>query len=85
MSLDDKVNDVIKQIQNDEDMYVTMDGRALKRSEKLRSCGVTDGCTIQVANRMRGGGIHKEERSKAEKKRDRDESGQQGPSSWVSE
>ena len=68
MSLNDKVNDVIKQIQNDVDMYVTMHGRVLKRSEKLRSSGVTDGCTIQVTSRMRGGGRHKDRRSRSEKK-----------------
>ena len=37
--------------------------------EKLRSCGVTDGCTIQVTSRLRGGGKHKEKKSKGEKKR----------------
>ena len=65
---DNKVDDVIKQIQNDEDVYVTMHGRVLKRSEKLKSCGVTDGCTIQVTSRMRGGGKHKDKKSKCEKK-----------------
>ena len=77
MSPDDKVNDMTKQVQNDEDVYVTMYGRVLKRSEKLRSCGVTGGCTIQVTSRMRGGGRHKDKMSKAGKKRNRDESGQQ--------
>ena len=77
VSPDDKVNDVIKQILKNKDMYVTMHGRVLKRSDKLRNCGFTDGCTIQVTSRMRGGGRHKDKRSQAEKKRDRDESGQQ--------
>ena len=45
-----------------------MHGRVLRRNEKLKSCGVTDGCTIQVTSRMRGGGKHKEKKSKAEKK-----------------
>ena len=31
---DDKVEDVITRIQNDEDAYVTMHGRVLKREEK---------------------------------------------------
>ena len=53
---DDKVEDVMRQIQKDEDAYVTLHGRVLKRSDKLKSCGVTDGCTIQVTNRLRGGG-----------------------------
>ena len=56
---DDKVEDVMMRIQNDEDAYVTMHGRVLKRSEKLKSCGVSNGCTIQVASRLRGGGKQK--------------------------
>ena len=65
---DDKVEDVIRRIQNDEDVYVTMHGRVLRRDEKLKSCEVTDGCTIQVTSRLRGGGKHKDKRSKAEKR-----------------
>ena len=65
---DDKVEDVIRRILNGEDVFVTMHGRTLKRSEKLNSCGVSDGCTIQVMSRMRGGGKHKDKKSKAEKK-----------------
>ena len=38
---------------------------------RLRSCGVSDGCTIQVMSKMHGGGKHKVKTSKAEKKRDR--------------
>ena len=44
---DDQVEDVMRQIQKDEDAYVTMQGKMLKTSEKVKSCGVTDGCTIQ--------------------------------------
>ena len=65
---DDLVEDVIRRIPNGEDEYVTMHGRTLKRSEKLNSCGVSDGCTIQVMSRMRGGGKHKDKKSKVEKK-----------------
>ena len=65
---DDKVEDVMRQIQKDEDVYVTLNGKVLRRDEKLRSCGVIDGCTIQVASRMRGGGRHKDKKSKVEKK-----------------
>ena len=53
---DDKVDDVIRRVQNDEDVYVTMHGRVLKRGEKLKSCEVADGCKIQVTSRLRGGG-----------------------------
>ena len=64
---DDKVEDVMRQLQKDEDVYVTMHGRVLRRNEKLKSCGVTDGCTIQVTSRLRGGGKHKDKKSKEEK------------------
>ena len=64
---DDRVEDVMRRIQNDEDAYVTLHGRVLKRGEKLKSCEVTDGCTIQVTSRLRGGGKHKDKKSKAEK------------------
>ena len=65
---DDKVEDVMRQVQKDEDKYVTMHGRVLRRNEKLKSCGVTDGCTIQVTSRLRSGGKHKDKKSKAEKR-----------------
>ena len=64
---DGKIEDVIRQVQKGEDVYVTMQGKVLRRNEKLKSCGVTDGCTIQVTSRMRGGGKHKDKKSKAEK------------------
>ena len=75
VSPDDRVNDVIRQIQSDEDAYVTMHGRVLRKSEQLKSCEVTDGCTIQVTSRLRGGGKHKNKRSMTETKRNVDESG----------
>ena len=65
---DGKVEDVMRQIQKDEDVYVTMHGKVLRRNERLKSCGVTDGCTIQVMSRMLGGGRHKGKKSKSEKK-----------------
>ena len=65
---DDKVEDVMRQIQKDEDEYVTMNGKVLRRDEMLKSCGVSDGCTIQVTSRMRGGGRYKDKKSKVEKK-----------------
>ena len=65
---DDKVEDVMRQIQKDENVYVTLNGKVLRRDEKLRSCGVSDGCTIQFTSRMREGGRHKDKKSKVEKK-----------------
>ena len=72
---DDKVEDVMRRIRKDEDAYVTMHGRVLKRSERLKSCEVTDECTIQVTDRLRGGRRHKKKRGKTETKGDVDESG----------
>ena len=60
--------DVMRRIKNDEDVYVTTHGRVRKKSEMLKICEVTDGCTIQVTSRVRGGGRHKDKKSKAEKK-----------------
>ena len=67
----DKVEDVMRRIQNDEDASVTMQGKVLRTSEKLKSCGVTDGCTIQVTSRMRRGGRHKVKKSKESAKTER--------------
>ena len=47
---------------------MTLHGRVLKRSEKLKSCEITDGCTIQVTSRVRGGGRHKDKKSQKERK-----------------
>ena len=73
---DDNVEDMWRRIQKDEDVYVTMHGRVPKRSERLKSCEVTDGCTIQVTDRLRGGGRHKDKRSRAETRQGMDASGQ---------
>ena len=64
-----KVEDVMRQIPSSEDMYVTMQGRVPKRSEKLKSCGVADGCTIQVVSRLRGGGRNKSKMTVERKKK----------------
>ena len=62
---------------------MTSGGRILRRSEKLESCEVRDGSTIQVMSRMRGGGKHKDEKSKVEReasrKRTDEEEGDRGP------
>ena len=49
-------------------VYVTSGGKTLRRSDKLESCEIRDGSTIQVTSRMRGGGRHKGKKSKVEKK-----------------
>ena len=66
---DDRVEDVMRRIQNDEDAYVTMHGRVLEKGERLKSCGVTDGCIVQVTSRLRGGGKHKDKKGQKERKR----------------
>ena len=69
MEMSDKVDDIVKKIPiSDRDVYVTSGGRVLKRSDKLESCEVRDGSTIQVTSRMRGGGRHTDRKSKVEKK-----------------
>ena len=47
---------------------MTCEGRVIRRSEELRSCGVRDGSTVQLMSRMLGGGKHKDKKSKSEKK-----------------
>ena len=74
VSLSDKVGDIARRIPNSagcsqRDVYVTSEGRLLKGSEDLRSCGISDGSTVQVTSRMRGGGKHKDAKTKTEKKR----------------
>ena len=67
--MNDKVDDIVKKIPiSDKDVYVTSGGRILRRSDKLESCEVRDGSTILVTSRMRGGGKHKDKKSKVDKK-----------------
>ena len=40
----------------------------LRRGEQLRRCGVIEEGVVQVVSRMRGGGRHKDKKSKAEKR-----------------
>ena len=47
---------------------MTCEGRVLRRSDKLRSSGVGDGCTVQIMNMMRSKGKHRNRENKAEKK-----------------
>ena len=68
---DDKVEDVMRRIQKDEDACVTMQGKVLRTSENWKSCGVTDGCTIQVTSTMRGGGNTKTRRVRERRSRSR--------------
>ena len=69
VEMSDRVDDIVKKTPiSDQDVYVTSGGRILKRSDKLKSCEVRDGSTIQVMSRTRGGGKHKDKKSKVDKK-----------------
>ena len=69
MEMSDKVDDIVKRIPfSDRDVYVTNGGRILRRSDRLGGCEIRDGSMIQVTSRMRGGGRHKDKKSKVEKK-----------------
>ena len=69
MEMNDKVDDILKKIPiSDQDVYVTSGGRILRKSDKLKSCEVREGSTVEVTSRMRGGGRHKDKKSKSEKK-----------------
>ena len=62
-------DDIVKKIPiSDQDVYVTSGGRILRKSDKLKSCEVRDGSTVEVTSRMRGGGKHKDKNGKKEKK-----------------
>ena len=47
---------------------MTSGGRILRRSDKRKNCEVRDGSTVEVMSRIRGGGKHKDKKSKVEKK-----------------
>ena len=69
----DKVGDKVKKIVDSKNhhttgVYVTPEGRVLRRNEELKSCEVCDGCTVHIVSRLRGRGKHKDKKGKVEKK-----------------
>ena len=69
VEMSDRVDDIVKKTPiSDQDVYVTSGGRILRRRDKLESCEVRDGSILEVTSRMRGGGRHKDKKSKSEKK-----------------
>ena len=73
VSLSDKVDDVVRRIPSSvccsrHDVYVTCEGRVLRRSDELKNFGIGDGSAVQISSRVRGGGKHKNKKRKAEKK-----------------
>ena len=70
VSPEDKVQKILNTVSGSErDVYVTSGGRILRGSDKLKSCEVRDGSTVEVTSRMRGGGKHKDKKGKEEKKK----------------
>ena len=73
VSLTDKFGDIVKKTVDSKnhhknDLYVMCEGKILRRSEELKSCEGRDGCTVHVVSRLRGGGKHKDNKGKVEKK-----------------
>ena len=68
VSQNDKVGDMMNRILNGVDMYVTSGGSVLRRSDKLRSCGASDGSTVEVMSRMCGAARHKDKKNMFENK-----------------
>ena len=67
VSPEDKVQKILKTVsKSNQDVYVTSSGIILKGSDKLKRCEVQDGSTVEVTSRMRGGGRHKDKKSKSE-------------------
>ena len=52
----------------DNDVYLAFKGRVLGGSDAIGECGVEDGSTVRVTERLRSGGKHKDKKSKAERK-----------------
>ena len=69
VSPEDKVQNILNPVSgSDQDVYAMCEGKMLGKDDELKSCGVTDGCTIQVMSR---GCVAEEDtrtRNKAEKK-----------------
>ena len=65
----DKVQKILNTVSgSDGDVHATREGMILGKNDDMKSRGVRDGSTVQVTSRMRGGGKHKDKRSKAENK-----------------
>ena len=47
---------------------MTCEGRVLRWSDVLKSCGIDDGCIVEIMNMMRGGGKNRNKKIKAETK-----------------
>ena len=65
----DKIQDVVRRGMgySKHDVYVTCEGRMLNENAELKSSEVRDGSTVRVVSRLRGGGKHKDKKSKVKK------------------
>ena len=64
-----KVGDVVKRIPSSAcGMYVTCEGRVIRRDDEMKTCGIRDGSTVQLMCRMRSRGRHIDKTNTAEKK-----------------
>ena len=68
MSPKDEVQKILTVSGGDWHVYATCEGRIPRKDDEMESCGVRDGSTVQVKSRMRGGGRHKDKKSKVEKR-----------------
>ena len=65
VSPEDKVQKILNDRSgSDQDVYAMCEGRMLRQDDAMTSCGVRDESTIQIMSRMRGGGKHKDKKSK---------------------
>ena len=60
-----RVSDTMRRIPNSaccgkRDVHVTCEGRVVRRGAALKSCGISDGSTVQIMSRMLGGRKHRD-------------------------
>ena len=73
----DKVSHIKRRVRNRwscsvDDVYVSFEGKDLKGSDEVRSCGIDDVFAVPMNQRVRGGGMHrnkKDQRTDQAKKR----------------
>ena len=65
---EDRVQKILNTVSgSDCDVYVTCEGRILRKGDKMKSSWVRDGSTAQVTSRTRGGRKHNAKKGKEEK------------------
>ena len=68
----DKVGDVVRRVacDSERDAFVVFERRVLRRSDEMKGCGISDGGTLQVMSKVRGGRRHKNKTRQRERKKD---------------